>query len=224
MRESKRNTFWFLRELLHKVIVLVGAAAMMLVFFLVLPLMQTLNRPLTNDLTLQTVDTAKLEAPPPPPEEEKEPEPEPEEAPPELAEEAPPLDLAQLELALNPGFGDGWTAGDFVVKLNTGGSDDGGVDALFSLADLDQKPRVLYQPGPLLNRDIRRKAPGTVHIIFIVDQQGRVENPAIQASSDPIFEKAALAAVKQWKFEPGKRNGQPVRFRMRVPITFPQGS
>lgn len=224
MRESKRNTFWFLRELLHKVIVLVGAAAMMLVFFLVLPLMQTLNRPLTNDLTLQTVDTAKLEAPPPPPEEEKEPEPEPDEAPPELAEEAPPLDLAQLELALNPGFGDGWTAGDFVVKLNTGDSGDGGVDALFSLADLDQKPRVLYQPGPLLSRDLRRKAPGTVQIIFIVDQQGRVENPAIQASSDPIFEKPALAAVKQWKFEPGKRNGQPVRFRMRVPITFPQGN
>ena len=45
----------------------------------------------------------------------------------------------------------------------------------------------------------------------------------VQKSSDPVFETPALAAVKQWKFEPGKRNGQAVRFRMRVPINFPEG-
>jgi protein TonB len=49
-----------------------------------------------------------------------------------------------------------------------------------------------------------------------------VENPLVQSSSNPAFEAPALAAVKQWKFEPGKRNGEPVRFRMRVPITFPK--
>ena len=36
-------------------------------------------------------------------------------------------------------------------------------------------------------------------------------------------ERPALAAVKKWKFEPGKKGGEPVRFRMRVPITFPKG-
>jgi len=43
----------------------------------------------------------------------------------------------------------------------------------------------------------------------------------VQSSPDPVFERPALTAVKQWKFEPGKRGGQAVRFRMRVPITFP---
>lgn len=61
-----------------------------------------------------------------------------------------------------------------------------------------------------------------MYIIFIVNQRGRVENPIVQSSTDPIFENAALAAVKQWKFNPGTRNGQPVRFRMRVPVTFPK--
>jgi TonB family protein len=140
----------------------------------------------------------------------------------ELMEEAPPLDLSQLELALNPGDGAG-LLGDFVNQLNPLTSSGAEVDALFSMADLDQKPRVLYQPGPVLNKQIRQQAPGTVYIIFIVDQRGRVENPIVQKSSDPVFERSALAAVKQWKFEPGKRNGQPVRFRMRVPITFPKG-
>lgn len=223
MRQRKRGILWFAREFFLRIAVLVGAAGFTLAFFLVLPLMQTLNQPPANDLLLQAVDTAKLEAPPPPPEEEPEEEPEPEEKPPELVENAPPLDLSQLELALNPGFSDSALGGDFAVKLNTGIPENNDLDSLFSVGDLDQKPRVVYQPGPALDKEVRKKAPGTVYIIFVVDQRGRVENPIVQKSTDPVFDKPALAAVKQWKFEPGKRNGQPVRFRMRVPFSFPKG-
>lgn len=203
--------------------VLLGAVTLTLVFFLVLPLMQTIaSRPL-SDMVVQEVDTANVPPPPPPPEEEPEEEPEPEEPPPELQEEAPPLDLAQLELALNPGMGGGFMAGDFEVKLNTGPGGGDNLDELFSMADLDQKPRVVYQPGPILTAKLRNKAPGTVYVLFIVDKDGRVVNPKVQKSTDPVFDTPALTAVKKWKFEPGKRKGQPVRFRMRVPITFPKG-
>ncbi len=211
----------------HRAAVFVGALVLTLVFFIVLPVIQTISKPPANDLALQTVDVANLEPPPPAPiEEEPPPEPEPEEQPPELIEEAAPLDLSQLELALNPGFGGGWGgAADFAVKLNTLAAATGGgdMDAVFSMADLDQKPRVLYQPGPTLTKQLRRKAPGKVNIIFIVDEQGRVEDPRVRSSTDPIFEDPALKAVKKWKFEPGKRGGQAVRFRMLAPITFPEG-
>lgn len=214
----------FLRKLVHRLLVAAGSIILTLIFFLVLPLMQTITRPPQADMTIRSVDTAKLEAPPPPPEPEQQKEPEPEEQPPQLAEEAPPLDLSQLELALNPGFGDGALVGDFAIKLNTvvAQSSDN-VDALFSITDLDQKPRAIFQPSPVMTRELRRKAPGTVYVVFVVDPTGRVESAIAQQSSDPIFEKPALNAIKQWKFEPGKRNGQPVRFRMRVPITFPKG-
>ncbi|MBU0755684.1 MAG: energy transducer TonB [Planctomycetes bacterium] len=99
----------------------------------------------------------------------------------------------------------------------------GDVDALFSMSDLDQSPRTLYQPGPMMNAAVRKKVPGKVNIIFVVDREGKVKNPQVRSSTDPIFEKPALAAVKQWKFEPGKKNGKPVQFRMFVPITFPKG-
>ncbi len=207
----------------HQTVVLVGAAGLTLVFFLVLPLTQTLTKPPSSDLLVQNIDTAKLEAPPPPPEMEQEKEPEAEDKPPELNEAAPPLSLSQLELALNPTLSEGWVAGDFAVKLNTVVSDTQNVDALFSIDDLDQKPRVIYQPTPSMTKEMRKKTPATVYIVFIVDPQGKVSNPIIQKSSDSIFDQPALNAVKQWKFEPGKRNGQPVRFRMRVPITFPKG-
>lgn len=212
------------KQVRHHLWVVLGAIGLTLMLFLVLPLIQTISKPPKTDLVVQNVDTVNV-PPPPPPEEKPEEEPETKEPPPELIEEVPPLDLSQLEMALNPGFNEGWMGGDFVVNLKTLGADAGGdnLDALFSLADLDQKPRVIYQPGPILSKQVRKKAPGTVYILFIVDQNGRVEKPMVQSSSDPVFEGPALAAVKQWKFEPGKRNGKAVRFRMRVPITFPKG-
>jgi len=223
MNQPKRKSHWTVKEVFHRLLVIAAAVELTVAFFLVLPLMQTLTKPPATDLLVQSVDTAKLEAPPPPPQEEPEKEPEQEEQPPELLEDAPPLDLSQLELALNPGFSGGWMDGDFSVKLNTVVSESKTVDALFSIADLDQKPRVIYQPGPSVDKKVREKAPGTVYVAFVVDERGRVESPLIQKSSDPIFERPAISAVKQWKFEPGKRNGEPVKFRMRVPISFPKG-
>ena len=210
------------RRLLHRVGVSVGALSLALAFFLVLPLIQAINKPPTSALALQSVDSVNLPPPPPPPPEDEPEEEEPEEQPPELMEEAPPLDLSQLELVLNPGFSGDWLGGDFAVNLQTVASDDE-VKALFSSADLDQPPRCIHQPGPTLTTKLRRKAPGSVQVIFVVNERGRVENPIVQSSSDPIFERPALAAVKQWRFEPGKRSGEPVQFRMRVPITFAKG-
>ena len=201
----------------------VGAGSMTLGLFLVLPLIQAITSPAEADLMLQTMDTVDLPPPPPPPEEEPEPEPEEEPPPPELTESAAPLDLAQLELVLDPTFGGGFSAGgDFAMQLNTQGSGSADVEALFSMADLDQKPRVIYQPAPQVDAKVRKLAPGTVYVLFVVNERGHVENPIIQKSTDPVFERPALNAVKQWRFEPGKRNGEPVRFRMRIPITFPK--
>lgn len=215
------------REAGHRLLVLLGAVALTFAFFIVLPLMQTISRPPTDDLALQTVDLANAEPPPPPPpqDDEPEPEPEPEETPPQFVEEAPPLDLSQLELALNPGFGDNWTGGgDFAVILNTIGPQSGeDLDAVFSMADLDQKPRVIFQPAPTVTPQLRRKTPAKVNIIFIVDEDGRVVEPKVRSSTDPLFEAPALSAVARWKFEPGKRGGRAVRFRMMAPITFPEG-
>jgi protein TonB len=115
VRQQTTNR-WF-KRLLHGIWVLLGAAAMTLVFFFMLPLMQIINKPPSTDVILRPTDTAL--PPPPPPLEAPEPEkkPEPEDKPPALVEEAPPLDLSQLELALNPS-GDGTGAlGDFAIDV-----------------------------------------------------------------------------------------------------------
>ncbi|AQQ09708.1 hypothetical protein L21SP3_01518 [Sedimentisphaera cyanobacteriorum] len=221
MTKKKKNSP--LKAFFRFVFVLLSASAITLFFFLLLPILQTISKPPKTDMVIQDVGVANVPPPPPPPEEEPPEEPEKDEQPPELNEQSQPLALDQLELALNPGFSGGIMAGDFSVKLNTASAGGEDVDALFSISDLDQKPRPIYRPSPRMNRELRKRAPGKVYIIFIVDKNGRVQKPKVQKSTDPIFEKPAMEAVKKWKFEPGKRNGSPVRFRMRVPITFPKG-
>ena len=214
----------------QRIAAVVGGLVLAVGMFLLLPLLESITSTSRDDMIVQSVNTANVPPPPAPPveeEEKKDEEPPPEPEPPKLADEAPPLDLSMLELALNPGMGGG-VGGDFAVQLpvsaaSASGGSEGGVDELFSMQDLDQKPRAINQVSPQMSAQLKKIAPGTVYIVFVVDQRGRVENPVVQSASDPAFEAPALAAVKQWKFEPGKRNGEPVRFRMRVPITFPKG-
>ena len=191
--------------------------------FLVLPFLQTISKPPAKDLMVRDVDVADLPLPPPPPpEEEKKQEEEEPPEPPQLTEEAPPLDLDQLSLALNPTLGDG-LAGDFAPKLikQMANGANGSMDDIFSLSDLDQKPRVVFQVMPRYPQDLRRKNKGgTVYVVFQVDTTGRVTSPAVEKSTDPSFDQPALEAVKQWRFEPGTRQGEKVRFKMRVPISF----
>lgn len=208
----------------HGLLVVLAAVVLATACFLALPLLQAISATSAPDLMVTSIDTAALPPPPPPVDEQQKEEQKPEDPkPPELSERAPPLDLSQLELALNPGAGDAGSAGggDFAIKLQAvGGSSGGGDDEMFSLADLDQKPRAIYQQQPQLSAALRKKMPAVVNILFTVDESGRVENPIVQSSSDPQFDAPALAAIKQWKFEPGKRNGKPVRFRMRQPMAF----
>lgn len=205
---------------LRALLVVAGALAAALLCFLVLPLLQAISSSPEPDLTLVPMQTAEL-PPPPPVEDEPPPEPEKPKEQPKLDESAEPLDLAQLEMALNASFGDGGLGGEFAVPIpGLGGGGDEAIESLFSLNDLDQKPRALHQPQPVLTAALRKKLPAKVTVLFVVDQQGRVQNPIVQSSSDPSFEAAVLQAIQQWKFEPGKRDGQPVRSRMRQPFQF----
>ena len=203
---------------------LAGAVLMTIAVFLLLPYLQQVSEPDKKDMEIRTVDSANLPPPPPPPPEEKQEEEEKEEEPPpDMAAEAQPLDLSQLELALNPGIGGAGGGGGFDVqslksmasKMNEES------DAIFSMADLDQAPRPIYQAAPEYPPELRKKnIQGTVYLIFVVDKYGNVQNPKVEKASHPAFATPAMTAIRRWRFEPGKRNGSPVNFKMRVPISF----
>lgn len=63
-------------------------------------------------------------------------------------------------------------------------------------------------------------AEGRTIMHIVVDDQGTVRFPTVDASGDAEFTKAAVVAVKRWTFEPAKLNGQPIAVLMFVTINF----
>lgn len=207
---------------LQRIATIALAVGMTLCVFLVLPVIQALADGQDDVVQLTEFDPGYVPPPPPPPEPEPEPEEQEEEEPPppDFEDAPPPPDLDAMSQALSGGFGaSGYGSIDLGARLDALAAGDGGA-ALFSLDDLDTPPRVTHQPLPVLNDKQRKRTPGQVVVIFIVNERGRVESATVQSSSDPIFEKPALDAVKKWKFEPGQRGGESVSTRMRQPITL----
>ncbi len=61
---------------------------------------------------------------------------------------------------------------------------------------------------------------GSVEISFRVTPDGRVAEPVIVSSSDRVFERAALAAVRRWRYDPRIEDGKPVEWPTTVRIEF----
>ena len=103
-----------------------------------------------------------------------------------------------------------------------GGGDEGeGLLGLFDVADLEKKPELISSIPPQYPAELRKaKVEGAVTIVFVLGEDGRVEEPRIENSSRPEFEKPALDAVRRWKFKPGMKDGEAVRTYMRLPIRF----
>jgi TonB family protein len=89
------------------------------------------------------------------------------------------------------------------------------------LRGLDNPPRPTFQASPQYPSELRREGiDGTVDVTFIVGKEGRVIAASSMNATHPEFAKEAERAVRRWRFEPGKRYGSPVQFRMTVPMVF----
>jgi protein TonB len=135
--------------------------------------------------------------------------------------------LSEIESALS---GQAGTGGDFgeALSFSSGGRIGGmgkageldkNLDNAFSLSEIDQKPRVIFQAVPVYPSSLH-SVEGSVSVVFVVDQTGKVVNPRVEKSTHREFERPAVDAVKQWKFEAAVKAGKRVSCKMRVPIRF----
>lgn len=68
---------------------------------------------------------------------------------------------------------------------------------------------------------LRRGEAGTVRIRVEVSESGEAGNVEVaEGSGSRLLDRAALAAVRQWRFRPATRGGRPVADTVIVPITF----
>jgi len=114
---------------------------------------------------------------------------------------------------IGPGEGDG-------LGLGRGGNFGGDV---FRPGNGVSQPRLLSEVKPQYTADaMRAKVQGTVLVVCVVRADGTITDVRVARSLDPTFglDQQAIAAVKQWKFAPGTRLGEPVAVQIRVELTF----
>jgi TonB family protein len=129
-----------------------------------------------------------------------------------------------------PGFGPG-------RKGNIGGNDKGpgccgeggssgnnpnpDPDRVYRVPELDERARVLSKPEPQYTEEARRSGiTGTVILRVVFSRSGEVTNiRVLQPLGGGLTEKA-MAAARQIKFVPAKKNGQPVSMYMQLEYNF----
>ena len=153
--------------------------------------------------------------PPPPPEQD-----EPEEVgpPPELADEPMDLDIPMPDLPSGLGAGGFFIDDRYTLDLKR---DVLGADGIFGADQLDSSPRPLRTAPPIYPKAMRKKKlEGRVTLFLTIDQTGKVLSAEVRKSTDPGFNDEAIKAARKWTFKPPTKNGQPVKAKLLVPLSF----
>jgi protein TonB len=104
---------------------------------------------------------------------------------------------------VGPGMGGGYGGGVFKVG--------GGVSA----------PKVIDAPDPDYSEEARKaKYQGTCILWLIVGPDGRPRDLKVARTLGMGLDQKAIEAVRKWRFEPAKMNGQPVAVQINVEVNF----
>ena len=99
---------------------------------------------------------------------------------------------------------------------------------------LAQQDDIIYKPGngvsvPKLVTDVRpqytadamrRRVTGAVLLQCVVNREGVPMNIEVVQSLDKDLDQVALKALRQWRFEPGKKDGEAVLVQIEVKMAF----
>jgi protein TonB len=104
---------------------------------------------------------------------------------------------------LGPGFGAGTGGGIFRVG--------GGVSP----------PKAIYQPDPEYSEEARKaKYQGVVVLAMVIGPDGRPRDIRVQRSLGLGLDEKAMEAVRTWRFEPAKKDGQAVAVAVNIEVSF----
>jgi protein TonB len=82
-------------------------------------------------------------------------------------------------------------------------------------------PRAIHAPDPKYPEDERKaRHQGTVVLVIVVGSDGAPRDIKISRALSPEFDKAAIDAVKNWKFTPATRDSKPVAVEIDVQVAF----
>lgn len=106
-----------------------------------------------------------------------------------------------------PGVGPGWGGGIGGGPYRVGG----GVSA----------PKAIFTPDPEYSEEARKaKYQGTVVLYVVIGPDGRPHDIQVQRSLGMGLDEKAMEAVRRWKFEPARKDGQAVAVLVNIEVNF----
>jgi TonB family protein len=83
------------------------------------------------------------------------------------------------------------------------------------------QPSVLFKVDPEYSEEARKaKLNGQVMLSIVVDAEGRAQAIRVVKALGMGLDENAIIAVKQWRFNPGKKDGNPVNVRATIAVNF----
>ena len=79
-------------------------------------------------------------------------------------------------------------------------------------------PVAIRQNIPAYTRQVLQRKTGIVELL--INEQGAVESAAMISNLDPAYDRAVVAAAKNWQYEPASIDGKKVKYHKRVQITL----
>ena len=94
-------------------------------------------------------------------------------------------------------------------------------EGVFQTGEITDLPMILFKVDPQYSEEARKaRYQGTVVLEAIIRSDGTIEILRVVRSLDFGLDENAIQALKQWKFRPGMRNGQPVDVVLNIEVNF----
>jgi protein TonB len=83
------------------------------------------------------------------------------------------------------------------------------------------QPTLLHRVEPIYpSAAVAARVQGIAILETIVDEDGRVTDVRVLRSANPLLDREAITAVRQWRYAPVVLNGVPVKFILTVTLSF----
>jgi TonB family protein len=94
------------------------------------------------------------------------------------------------------------------------------IESPIPIEKLRIQPKLIEGPKPLYPKEARKaRLTGNVVVRITADESGTVVD-AVIVESAPVFDDAALEAVRKWRYQPLMMNGKPIRWTNDVTLRF----
>jgi TonB family protein len=93
--------------------------------------------------------------------------------------------------------------------------------AVFKIGNGVSPPRVIYQGDPEFSEQARQEHfQGTCVLLLVVGEDGRPRDIRVTKPIGKGLDEKAIEAVREWRFDPARKDGKPVAVQIAVEVDF----